>query len=687
MDIHTLAVVLGLANLVQAAVLVLLYRSHPTRAGLGYWAAGNCAFAVGFVCNHLRDLPMLGSAMVIANNFFFVSGLILLYRGIVRFFGQRERLRTAYAVCFLFMLTVVYFTFVAPNLQIRRILFSLAVAGFSLLIVSALRTFRSYRYRAVDLLLAAYFLNGSFFAWRAVQLIAEASTNGMFAASTLEVTTYLVALLVSILSTLGFIILVSQCALAESSEAREHFELIFNASPNAVLITSLDEGRLVSSNDAFTDLTGYTREELLGRTTLDIDIWQKNSQTRNRIVEELAATGHCKNIELVFNHKDGHQIDGLFSATVISLQGSPHILSVTQDISERKQAEAAMAELNVKLEAMSSTDSLTGLANRRHFDEMLAREYARHIRSGAELALIMLDIDCFKAFNDTYGHLAGDACLQEISRVLQECASRAADMVARYGGEEFVCILPETDAAGAVLIAERIRQGIASRGIPHKSSTVCDHVTASLGVIAARCSAESTEQELLERADALLYQAKEQGRNRLMWATLESAAASLPSREPAPLVSLVWKPAFCCGNQVIDTQHRTLVAMTNDLLNRLLMQSPKHESRAAIMALLEEVTRHFHDEEQYLGRIGYIGLQEHAAEHIDLLAKGHELVRLFEEDRLAIGELFEFLAHEVVMRHMLDADRAFFPCVQQAQTDVAGDAYNALTHEKESGLS
>lgn len=673
MDIHTLAAVLGLVTLAQAAVLVLLYRSHATMPGLGYWAAGNCAFAVGFVCNHLRDMALFGSVMVIANNFFFISGLILLYYGIERFFGQPAHRTAVSAVFFLFMLTVVYFTLVAPDLQVRRILFALAVAGFSLLIVSALRTFRSYRYRAVDLLLAAYALNGLFFAWRAAQLIAEASTSGMFAASILEVTTYLVVVLVSILSTPGFIMLVSQRALAESSEAREHFELIFNASPNAVLITSLDEGRLVSINDAFTDLTGYTREELVGRTTLDLAIWQDN-QVRSRIVEQLITTGNCKNIELVFNHKDGHQIDGLFSATIISLHGSPHILSVTQDISERKQAEAAMAELNTKLEAMSSTDSLTGLANRRHFDDMFAREYARHVRSGSELALIMVDIDCFKPFNDTYGHLAGDACLREISQVLLNSTNRAADLVARYGGEEFVCILPETDAAGAVVIAERIRQGIYARAIPHKSSTVCAYVTASLGVITARCTAERQEHELLEQADALLYQAKEQGRNRLVWATMDGGAASVPSKEAVSLVSLIWKPSFCCGNQVIDTQHRTLVAMTNNLLNRLLMQASKHESGPAIAALLEEVARHFHDEEQCLARIGYAGLPEHAAEHGALLAKGHELARLFEEDGLAIGDLFEFLAHEVVMRHMLESDRAFFPYLQEARPEAAAYA-------------
>jgi diguanylate cyclase (GGDEF)-like protein len=160
-----------------------------------------------------------------------------------------------------------------------------------------------------------------------------------------------------------------------------------------------------------------------------------------------------------------------------------------RDITERKEAEKALEESKRALEAISITDGLTGIANRRRFDEALSQEYARHVRSGAELSLILLDIDHFKAFNDNYGHLAGDDCLRQIGRVIADCAARPADLAARYGGEEFACILPETDDTGAVIIAEQIRRGIQALAIPHKGSDAADCVTASLGVVTLQCDA------------------------------------------------------------------------------------------------------------------------------------------------------------------------------------------------------
>lgn len=164
----------------------------------------------------------------------------------------------------------------------------------------------------------------------------------------------------------------------------------------------------------------------------------------------------------------------------------------------------------------ATSDGLTGLANRRHFDETLDREYGRHIRSQAPLSLILLDIDYFKPFNDTYGHPAGDECLRRIARVLDAVVHRSADLVARYGGEEFVCILPETDLDGAAVVAEKIRSSIAELAIPHAGSTVTGYVTASFGVCSMLCNVEKSALNLLARADEQLYAAKKAGRNRVM---------------------------------------------------------------------------------------------------------------------------------------------------------------------------
>lgn len=172
-----------------------------------------------------------------------------------------------------------------------------------------------------------------------------------------------------------------------------------------------------------------------------------------------------------------------------------------------------------QLARMATTDGLTGLANRRRFDEALAMEHARHARTGTELALIILDIDHFKLFNDNYGHVRGDDCLKAVAGVLKNSLHRATDLAARYGGEEFICILPDTASPhGVQKLAEGIRQDVAALNIPHGNSPTADHLTVSLGVITACCTQDTSPSQLVALADEQLYRAKTSGRNRICFA-------------------------------------------------------------------------------------------------------------------------------------------------------------------------
>lgn len=204
----------------------------------------------------------------------------------------------------------------------------------------------------------------------------------------------------------------------------------------------------------------------------------------------------------------------MHSLNAMVRQLNEHQRLTSQAIEEARVANLTLAEANRKLEALSSTDALTGIANRRRFDEILAREYANHARVGAKLSLILLDVDFFKLYNDHYGHQQGDECLRRIAEVLSACAKRPSDLVARYGGEEFVCILPDTDSSGAHHVAECIRHGVMEQAIPHARSEVADRVTVSLGVVTSRCSPATSPAHLLEQADHHLYEAKKAGRNR-----------------------------------------------------------------------------------------------------------------------------------------------------------------------------
>lgn len=172
------------------------------------------------------------------------------------------------------------------------------------------------------------------------------------------------------------------------------------------------------------------------------------------------------------------------------------------------------------LRSLSFLDGLTGIANRRRFDDTMAREWRRCARSHLPLSLIILDVDHFKAYNDHYGHQAGDECLRVVAEVLSDHVRRPSDLVARYGGEEFVCLLPETDGPGATRVAEGFRTGVAERRIPHAQSPVAPYVTISLGVATVIPSAEGSPEKLAEMADQLLYRAKRTGRNRVQDATV-----------------------------------------------------------------------------------------------------------------------------------------------------------------------
>jgi diguanylate cyclase (GGDEF)-like protein len=175
-----------------------------------------------------------------------------------------------------------------------------------------------------------------------------------------------------------------------------------------------------------------------------------------------------------------------------------------------------LAAANRELEKLSHQDGLTGIANRRYFDGYLSTEVRRAAREHQPLSLILSDVDQFKAFNDCYGHQAGDDCLRRVAVALSSAGRRPADLAARYGGEEFAMVLPGTDLDGAVDVARSVSRVIGSLAIPHARSVVSQSVTLSQGVVSLTPEKESPPEDLIRRADQALYQAKQQGRNRFV---------------------------------------------------------------------------------------------------------------------------------------------------------------------------
>jgi len=179
-----------------------------------------------------------------------------------------------------------------------------------------------------------------------------------------------------------------------------------------------------------------------------------------------------------------------------------------------KLAQEKLLEANKTLLHLSMFDQLTGLANRRHFDETLDKQFRLARREKKPLSVIICDIDYFKVYNDTYGHQKGDECLAVVAKALQDSVSRPADLACRYGGEEFTFVLPDTNLSGAKVFAEKVRSAIAALAIDHVGSTVAPFVTLSLGVATYNGQFKNGD-EITKVADKALYRAKENGRNRV----------------------------------------------------------------------------------------------------------------------------------------------------------------------------
>ena len=308
---------------------------------------------------------------------------------------------------------------------------------------------------------------------------------------------------------------------------------------------------------------------------------------------------------------------------------------------------------------LATQDELTGLANRRHLNHVLAQEWARFKRSGQPFALVMIDIDHFKLFNDHYGHPAGDACLRQIAEVIQSGMRRAGDLAARYGGEEFLLILPNTQAQDGLRLAEAVRQSVEQLNLPHAKAPL-GRLTVSLGVAAMADAHYADASGLLSAADAALYIAKQEGRNRVRLAQTGKHTASAPGK----LVQLVWHASYDSGYPDIDTHHRKLFAEANDILGLILSGQDAASMAERMDAFVADIGEHFLEEEVLLFQSAYPAAAEHAQLHRELLAQGNTLAAQFKTGHLLIGDLFVYLTQEVVARHILSADREFISFLQ-----------------------
>jgi diguanylate cyclase (GGDEF)-like protein/PAS domain S-box-containing protein len=262
-------------------------------------------------------------------------------------------------------------------------------------------------------------------------------------------------------------------------------------------------GIIVHANRASSDIFGYGVEELVGQSFLRI--YEPERQAHMLHLHEEVIRGNVVHpFETVLRRKDGREVWAQISSNLLQFEGDRYRVVSVLDVTERKRLEQS-------LQALATTDSLTGVANRRQFLELARHEVLRGRRKENLPAVIMIDLDNFKKINDTYGHATGDRALMEFSLCAVHTL-RACDIFGRLGGEEFAAILPDTDEASAATIAGRLRHAIASLSVPAPGGDI--DFTASFGV-ARVADGETTVEAALHRADLALYRAKQLGRNRV----------------------------------------------------------------------------------------------------------------------------------------------------------------------------
>ena len=528
-DIRTLALLLVAVGLLVAAAFAGLWLQGAGGKAAGTWSLGHALGALGYLLIGLRDLIGDPLSVLLADGLL-LAGALLLLKGLsiqtARPFPDRLALAGLAGLTGLFSL----FVYVWPNPAVRIVLISAAASA-----VLATCAFRLLNRPARQRNWVHVFTATAFAGVAGIQLLRAAASlvlppgENLTAATAVHATSLTVLMLGMVAWALGFLWMVTlgwRQDLEREVEARRRseravreserrFRTIFDYSPSGIAFGD-EEGNLLTVNAAFSRLLGYSRQELMGRNFAEIT-HPEDREREAALIQDLLWEGKSHyRLEKRYLARDGTPV---WVDLIVSAQwnghGIPiHFIGVATDIREKKAAEA-------ELEYRAAYDSLTGALNRLRYEQLLEQEQERVNRYGTQAAVIMFDIDHFKAVNDTYGHDTGDAVLTELAGLVRG-RLRETDSLSRWGGEEFLILLPETGLEGATRLAEDIRATTEAHSFPEVG-----RVTISLGV--ADLLPGEPYRDLVRRVDQALYAAKRGGRNQVRQAARTAPASSEPA--------------------------------------------------------------------------------------------------------------------------------------------------------------
>ncbi|MCF8178780.1 MAG: bacteriohemerythrin [Sulfuritalea sp.] len=668
LDIRTLSFIATISSLLLALGLQIVSRVVARDPSLRLWAMGATATGIGFVLLTLRGLIPDLLSIVLANTLLAV-GAVWQYLGNREFQGSKNEFPWYWWLVLGTAALFAYFTYPAPNLVARIVIISAVLAVLRFASAMVLVRPSGGQDREVRWFVGgAYLVMAAFLMVRSVASIFMGPTNQNFLATVSMIQTFSFVLEIGLNLILGIglplLVLGRTHRLLITSEERHRTMIDWSPVPIAVH----DGRRLIYANSATLRMFGAeSSHELIGKPMLDLVHPEFHEFVKARAKAGIEAGVANPMVEEKFLRLDGSVIDVEVKSIPITYEGRPAVQVAMNDVTERKRMED-------EVRLMAFHDQLTDLPNRRLFDDRLNQAMATCKRNARFGALLFLDLDNFKPLNDTHGHEVGDLLLIEVAARLTQCV-RQMDTVGRFGGDEFVVMISELESdradstAEAGAIAEKIRialsepyfltiqrNGDAQIPLEH-------HCSASIGLTLFN-GYEANQEDILKSADMAMYQAKEKGRDLVSYSSETTQLTDGSGKHTRKLIELVWHAAYESGNTLIDDQHRNLFRVCNELLNALLAGSSRALVDELIETLMQDVKHHFSDEEALFLAAGYPDAKEHIAVHRKLVDDAAVLVERFHAGALSIGELIEFLAHDIVARHILGRDRAFFPCLK-----------------------
>jgi len=480
------------------------------------WLSGSLLQLASIVLIALRgQIPDLFSIVLV--NALLFAGQLTIFLGLKRFFGSNGIGLHNWIAFALYVSAAFWFTYVHPFLPARNINFALGSLFLGLQIVSFIAFGSGEGGRRLGSpLIAVYCVMALNDLWRIAVNAQIHQDIPYFQSGTENSLALLVNQFVLIAQIFALFFMVSgklrKELVDELAERRrveqdavrnaEKFKQVFVSSPNTLILTRIEDGLVLDVNPAYEKMTGFTTEESIGKTTIDLNLWETEAD-RIAVIDTLGSGNAVCERELRFRKKDGSFLVGLFTATLMKISGTPCLLSTVQDITSRKADEE-------RIKHLATHDHLTDLPSATLANEKLDLAIAIAGRNAASAAVLFIDLDGFKQVNDTLGHETGDALLVEIARRLKNCV-READVPARVGGDEFLVVLHEVGThEDACAVAEKVLRAIREPlTIGGTELTVC----ASVGVA---CFPEHGRERgiLVRAADAAMYRAKQSGKNR-----------------------------------------------------------------------------------------------------------------------------------------------------------------------------